>query len=357
MSDFNIKPLETNLDFERLSYWDVVIIGAGPAGLAASLTTAHRALTTLVIEAKNRPGGQPQFLYADKRIVDIPGFPDGITGEELSERTYRQASNAQVQFRFNEELVAIEDTDQIESEDRLKKVITVKNSYFCRKVIIACGLLHYPRRLAVLDRLNSKNVHYKIPKIGDYEGNNVVVVGGGDSALDAALMVLGRHGHVDLIVREEAPVGKADTLGRIHDAGAVVHLSSEIESAEFAGEQIRLSVTGGEQIDCSLAIVQIGFLSAKDTFERLAIRLNEDGSIAIDPYFETSREGIFAVGDVHGDIKLIAVAWAEGIQAAIHAFKEITSPYWLNEKRLRDSKIALIGDKITHAALSRRKHS
>jgi thioredoxin reductase len=136
-----------------------------------------------------------------------------------------------------------------------------------------------------------------------------------------------------------------------------VHLSSEIESAEFAGEQIRLSVTGGEQIDCSLAIVQIGFLSAKDTFERLAIRLNEDGSIAIDPYFETSREGIFAVGDVHGDIKLIAVAWAEGIQAAIHAFKEITSPYWLNEKRLRDSKIALIGDKITHAALSRRKHS
>ena len=54
--------------------------------------------------------------------------------------------------------------------------------------------------------------------------------------------------------------------------------------------------------------------------------------LSIDPYFETSRQGIFAVGDVHGDIKLIAIAWAEGIQAAIHAFKEITSPYWLNEK-------------------------
>src|SRR6476659_7006090 len=76
MADFNVKTLEANLDFSHLRYWDVVIIGAGPAGLAASLTTAHRALTTLVIEAKDRPGGQPQFLYADKRIVDIPGFPD-----------------------------------------------------------------------------------------------------------------------------------------------------------------------------------------------------------------------------------------------------------------------------------------
>ena len=82
----------------------------------------------------------------------------------------------------------------------------------------------------------------------------------------------------------------------------------------------------------------------------MRVRLNDDGGIAIDPYFETNRQGIFAVGDVHGDIKLITVAWAEGIQAAIHAFKEITSPYWLSDKRLHDNKIALMGDKITEAA-------
>ena len=96
-------------------------------GLAASLTTAHRALTTLVIEAKEKPGGQPQFLYADKRIVDIPGFPDGISGEELSDRTYQQAVSALVQFRFSEELVGIEDTDEVEAEDRLKRVVTNKS--------------------------------------------------------------------------------------------------------------------------------------------------------------------------------------------------------------------------------------
>jgi thioredoxin reductase (NADPH) len=352
--DFNIKPLEAGLDFDRLPYWDVVIIGAGPAGLAASLTTAHRALTTIVLEAKDKPGGQPQFLYADKRIVDVPGFPDGITGEELSARTYRQAVDALVQFRFNEELTAIVDTTETAGEDPLKRVVTSRGAYLSRKVIVACGLLHFPRRLGLLDRLNSVNVHYKVPKIGDYEGRRVVVVGGGDSALDAALIVLARHGRVDLLVREATPVGKPDSLARLREGGAAIRACTEISGAEFAGDGIRLGLTDGSQIDCSVVIVQIGFLAAKETFERLNVRLNEDGSIAVDPYFETSRRGIFAVGDVHGDIKLVAVAWAEGIQAAIHAFKEITSPYWLNEKRLRDSKIALIGEKIAQAARTRK---
>ena len=129
------------------------------------------------------------------------------------------------------------------------------------------------------------------------------------------------------------------------------------EGAGFAGDEIELEITGGKQLRCSTVIVQIGFLSAKETFERLELRLNEDGSIAIDPYFETSRRGVFAVGDVHGDIKLITVAWAEGIQAAIHAFREITSPYWLNEKRLRDHKITLIGEKITQAAANRQRQA
>jgi hypothetical protein len=96
-------------------------------------------------------------------------------------------------------------------------------------------------------------------------------------------MVLGRHGHVQLIVREAVPVGKPDTLARIRDAGGAIHVSSEIHSAAFAGDQIRLGLTSGLQLDCSLVI-------------------------------------------------------------------------WLNEKRLRDNKVALIGQKITQAARARRKN-
>ena len=283
MADFKVTELDAEIDFGNLPYWDVVIVGAGPAGLAAGLTTAHRGLTTLVVEAKSQPGGQPQFLYADKRIVDIPGFPEGISGAELSERVYRQAVNALVQFRFGEELVNIEDTDQVEKQDPLKRVVTSQGQYLCRKVIIACGLLHFPRKLAVLDQLKTKNVHYKIPKIGDYEGQTVAVVGGGDSALDAAVMVLERHGQVHLIVREETPVGKADTLARVKQSGGTLHSSCEVRHAAPQVDGLQLTLTDGRSLQVDHVIVQIGFLSAKDTFQRLGVRLNEDSSITIDP--------------------------------------------------------------------------
>ena len=350
MSDFKVTELDEGIDFGSLPYWDVVIIGAGPAGLAASLTTAHRGLTTLVLEAKDRAGGQPQFLYPDKKIVDIPGFPDGISGEELSSRTYRQAVDALVQFRFDDELITVEDTDQAVKGDPLKRVVAKSGEYLCRKVIVACGLLHFPRRLPVLDALDSKSVFYKVPKIGDYDGRRVVVAGGGDSAMDAAVMAVDRRGQVDVLVRDSEPNAKADTVHRLTQSGGRVRTNTEIRTAEFSGGGISLGLSDGTTLAADYIIVQIGFLSAKDVFQRLGVRLNDDGSIAIDPYFETSRRGIFAVGDVHGDIKLVTVAWAEGIQAAIYAFKEITSPYWLNEKRLRDQKIAMIGDKITQAA-------
>ena len=226
MADFTVTELSPDTQFDQLPYWDVVIIGAGPAGLAASLTTAHRGLTTLVTEVKDRAGGQPQFLYADKRIVDVPGFPDGITGAELSARVYRQALNARVQFRFNEELLDIEDTDQIEKDDPLKRVVTSSGTYLCRKVIIAMGLLHFPRKLPILEALASKKVHSKVPDIGDYDGRRVAIVGGGDSALDAAVMILQRQASADVIVRGETPIGKADTLARVRHQGGHVHLGT-----------------------------------------------------------------------------------------------------------------------------------
>jgi len=335
-------------------YWDVVIIGAGPAGLAAALTTAHRGLTTLIIEAKDFAGGQPLFLYSKKRIIDIPGFPDGITGADLSERIYRQAKNANVIFQYSEELVRIDNTNIIEKDDSLFNVITSKSQYYCRKVIIAVGLLHYPRKLPLLDTLKTNHLYYKMPEINDYSGKNVAIIGGGDSALDAAVMVLERNGSVDLIVKEDVPPGKADSLNRIKENGAKVHTSSEFKSAEFKNNKFKLDL-GEKIITANLVIAQIGFLSAKTIFKNLNVRLKEDGSIAVDSYFETSREGIFAAGDVHGDIALITVAWAEGIQAAIYAFKEISSPYWLNERRLKDQKMTLIGEKIIAAASSKIK--
>jgi thioredoxin reductase len=231
VADFTVKELSPDTQFDQLRYWDVVIIGAGPAGLAAGLTTAHRGLTTLVTEVKAKAGGQPQFLCANKRIVDVPGFPDGVTGEELSARVYRQALDARVQFRFNEELIDIEDTDEVEKDDPLRRVVTSGGRYLCRKVIIAMGLLHSPRKLPILEALDSNKVYSRVPNIGDYAGHQVAIVGGGYSALDAAVMVLQRQGAAHVIVREETPIGKADTLARVRHEGGHVHLGVEISAA------------------------------------------------------------------------------------------------------------------------------
>ncbi|MFQ5687939.1 MAG: FAD-binding protein [Candidatus Scalindua sp.] len=85
MDNYEVTTLDKNIDLSNIPYRDVVITGAGEAGMAAGLTTAHRGLTMLVIEAKDSPGGQPQFLYAEKRIIDIPGFPMGLQAPTLGQ--------------------------------------------------------------------------------------------------------------------------------------------------------------------------------------------------------------------------------------------------------------------------------
>lgn len=350
MADYKVTKIDKDYDFSQVDCWDVVIIGSGPAGLAAGLTTAHRGLTTLIIEAKEEAGGQPQFFYPDKKIVDIPGYPDGITGAELSEKLYQQAQNAMVQFRFNEELCRIDDTDELVKGDLIKTVVTTNSQYSCRKVILAMGLLHQQRKLPVLDDLGAKKqVLYRMKKAKDYEGKHVVVIGGGDSALDAAIMAIERNAEVTLLVRRE-PSGKQSSINRIQECGGDIYLGTSVEAAHLEGEKVVMELTNGKTIIADVVVIQIGFLSAKGLFKDLKVTTKSDGSIAIDAYYETSRKGIFAVGDIHGDIKLVTVAWAEGIQAAVYAFKEISSPYWINEKRLKDKKIAITGAKIAEAA-------
>ena len=137
-------------------------------------------------------------------------------------------------------------------------------------MILAFGLLHFPRKLSVLDQLNSKKVFYKVPHIRDYDGLQVAIVGAGDSALDAALMVQERNGQVDLLSRSE-PIGKAQMLQHIQNSGGIVHTKTKISAAKFSGDQIALTLNDGSILNCDLVIVQIGFLAAEETFDRLDV--------------------------------------------------------------------------------------
>ena len=313
--------------------WDAIVVGGGPAGLVAATTVAQRGLHALVIESKAEPGGQPRWAYPDKRLGDVPGFPDGICAAELARRLFQTAVSAGVRFRVREMVVDLQDTDRLDRGDELKRVVTNRGAHIGRKIVLACGRRHYSLRLPILDRLESRRVHYDMPWIGDFDGADIVVVGGGDAAIDAALMAHARGGTVRLIAREEALTADPGARARLRDVPCRVHTGCEITGAEIDGDRLVVEFDGSDRTRCDRVIVQLGYRSSREVFERFEVDLDEDtGAIAVDPYFETNRPGVFAVGDVNGGVNRIAVAWAEGVLAAINAFPEESAGYWMPER-------------------------
>ena len=235
--------------------------------------------------------------------------------------------NALVQFRFGEELVAIEDTEEVEAEDTLKRVVTSKGGYLCRKAIVACGLLHFPRRLPVLDAINSKNVHYKIPKIGDYEGHRVAVVGGGDSALEEATFLTRFADKVTLVHRRDALRASKIMQDKARANPKIAWmLDSEVEDIhdEGSGEVKSMAVRhnkSGERTNVPLSgvFVAIGHTPNTGLF-RGQIEMDANGYIMTHDGAKTSVPGVFACGDVQDHIYRQAITAAgSGCMAALDA--------------------------------------
>ena len=196
MADFKVTPLEPTLDFDHLPYWDVVIIGAGPAGLAASLTTAHRALTTLVIEAKDnarRAAAVSVCRQADRRHPRLSRRHHrrgAVRAARIARRSTRSCSSASTRSWSRSTTPT-----RVETDDPLKRVVTS-----ARQLPVPQG--DHRLRAAALSRggcrcstrSTRRTCTTRSPRSATTKGSRVAVVGGGDSALDAALMVLGRSG-------------------------------------------------------------------------------------------------------------------------------------------------------------------
>lgn len=307
--------------------YDIIIIGGGPAGLTAANNTAHRGLKTLVLETRPVCGGQPYFIFPNKIIKDHPGFPKGISGLELSKRLNLQAESSGAEIRTSEEVLKIKKTGKSIS------VKTAKQTYQARKVILATGLLSHPKKHKVLEEIENIHVSHNIRNIS-YRGKELVIVGGGDSAFDNAFQLASVAKKVTVLVKESYAKAKSSTVDSVQDMGEKIIYNSEVIESSFKKgkiEHIRVDVKGKNMLlKPDEVIVCIGYLSAKDFFLSQGLKMNKDGSVKVDKHFETNIPGVFAAGDVTGEIKLIAVACAEGIAAAVHAFEEIQKPYWLH---------------------------
>jgi thioredoxin reductase len=311
--------------------YDVIIIGAGPAGLTAAANTSHRGLQSLVLDKQDTPGGLPMLIYPDKIIRDHPGFPVGVLGKELSRMLFMQAKNAGAEIKCDSEVLKIE-----KSNNDIIEVKTAQDIYQAKRVILCTGIYNVPRKLEALKNYTGPNVHYRVETLPKFKDKKVVVAGGGDHAFDTAIQLSDVAESTTVLVKEKYAKAKENTVKLAESSGIKVRYNTTpvkifkdragmLESIQIADRETEEK----ETIKAEELFVAIGFEPVKRFLESNGFKLREDGSVEVDKNLQTNIAGVFAAGDVTGEIRLIATACAEGIIAAVHAFEGIKKPYWL----------------------------
>jgi thioredoxin reductase (NADPH) len=203
--------------------YDIIIVGAGPAGLTSAANTSYRGLKTLVIEKQDVTGGLPTLLYPDKIIRDRLGFPVGILGKELSRMLFMQAKNAGAEIRCDEEVLTIEKKD----ED-LMEVKTIQGVYTSNRVILCTGIYNMPKKLEVLKDYSGPNVHFRVEHLEEFKGKSVVVVGGGDHAFDTAVQLSDVAKNVTILIKDKYAKAKESTIKLAEEQKVQVLYNTEV---------------------------------------------------------------------------------------------------------------------------------
>ena len=319
------------LDPDRI--YDVAIVGAGPAGLAAAVYAASEGLSALVIDCRAF-GGQ---AGASSRIENYLGFPTGITGVALMARAYNQAQKFGAEMAIPDEVYRLEE-QRITDRGCLALTLTNEERVHARAVIIASGARY--RRLDVhnLASFEGSSVHYWASPLEAQlcAGQQVALVGAGNSAGQAAVYLANRVAKVWMIVRG---AGLGATMSRylVERIAAtpnieILHRTSvtALDGADGVLEAIRCR-SHGSGVETTVAIRHLFlFIGADPNTNWLAgsgVALDDKGFIRtgghLESPLETSLPGVFAIGDVRsGSVKRVAAAVGEGAQvvAALHSF-------------------------------------
>lgn len=297
----------------RIPFYDLVVVGGGPAGLAAALYAAREGLETVVLE-KGALGGQ---AATTEWIENYPGFPEGVGGIDLSRRMEEQARRFGVQIEFAE-------AEALERQGRYRLVKTDTGNFAAWAVLIATGSSH--RRLGVPgeDRFIGRGVHYCATCDGPfYKGQELLVFGGGNSAAEEGLYLTKYASRVALAVRR----GELQASQILKDkvlSSPKMSVMYHTEVKEFRGNKrlesvvLRNNQTGQEQeVRPGGVFVFIG-LDPNSQWLKGALELDSYGFVISRNTLETSIPGVFAAGDVRaGSTKQVASAAGEGVTAAL----------------------------------------
>lgn len=312
---------------------DVVIVGAGPVGLFAVFELGLLDLKCHLIDILDRPGGQCTELYPEKPIYDIPGFPV-ITGQGITDNLMKQIEPFGPQFHFNRMVNSLEKRD-----DGTFKLVTDADEVFIAKVVViaAGGGSFQAKRppVAGIEAYEGKSVFYAVRKMEEFRGHDLVIVGGGDSALDWTLSLAPLANSVTLVHRRDefrAAPASVNEMRALVDEGKVNLVIGQI--ADIEGEDGQLSKVnlktkeGPVEVPATRMLPFFGLTMKLGPVGEWGLELN-DNLIAVDTEkFESSVPGVFAIGDINrypGKLKLILSGFHEAALMA-QAAKKIISP-------------------------------
>lgn len=302
---------------------DIIVIGGGPAGMFASFYAGMRQASVKLIESMPQLGGQLAALYPEKYIYDVAGFPK-VTAQELVENLSAQMKHFPIHICLEEKVHGV-----VKKEERLFEITTDKAVHLSRAVIIAGGVGAFePRRLELPEsaQFEKKNLHYFVSDLHAFAGQKVIISGGGDSAVDWALMLEPIAEQVTLIHRRDKFRAHEHSVQNLMNSKVNIVTPTEITKLHGTDriEQITLKhIKSGEESihDVDAVIINFGFVSSLGPISEWGLTI-ENGSILVDSRMETNIPGIFAAGDIttySGKLKLIAVGFGEAPTAINNA--------------------------------------
>lgn len=304
--------------------YDITIIGGGPTGLFAAFYCGMRNASCKIIDSLPELGGQLATLYPEKFIFDVGGFPK-ILARDLVEQLKQQAFQYSPAVNLNEQVVSLTRRD-----DNVFELTTDKRVHLSKAIIIAAGIgVFTPRPLPTEKAKDYEDggIYYYVDKLDQFRGKKVLVIGGGDSAVDYALMIEKVAAKVTLVHRRDGFRAHEESVRKLHESSVDVRTFMELQDLNGNGGILEEATIVNnktqetERIPVDAVVSGLGFSASLGPITEWGLEI-ENNEIVVNTKMETNVPGIYAAGDIvtyPGKIKLIATGFGEAPTAVNNA--------------------------------------